>query len=288
MRQEYETRQSQVNGEIANLKQQLEEVSAAHQELKELRDRVDSEIPSKEQLQLEANTLRTEKDELDRELSKLRTQLKRIEISNQAQIDDLEKQNRLLQEQLGILQEKKTEEFQNQLEVLNKRAEQDKQALKQFGETKALLQETQDKAGHLEKENAALQSQLSQLAAQAEPSTVSTNRDAAQTEPPVEPIEAEAQPQIPRYNLAEQILSEHRRSTASRRKRMEPVALKSKDDSVKNVVKQYVGMAVTAGQTKVERTALRHNLWDDDSLTLFQQELLQEIIQRDISEYCKN
>jgi len=83
-------------------------------------------------------------------------------------------------------------------------------------------------------------------------------------------------------------LSEHRRSTASRRKRIEPVASKTKETSVKNVVKQYIAEPVTTGRMEPERTDLGHNLWDDNSLTLFQQELLQEIIQRDISEYSKN
>ena len=121
-----------------------------------------------------------------------------------------------------------------------------------------------------------------------DPTAVSTDEDTVRVESPVEPIEAEAAPQIPRYNLAEQILSDHRRSTASRRKRIEPVASKAKEGSVENVVKQYIGESATAGQTKAERTTLCHNLWDDDSLTSFQQELLQEIIQRDISEYCIN
>jgi hypothetical protein len=117
-----------------------------------------------------------------------------------------------------------------------------------------------------------------------DPTAIPTERN----ESPVDSIPAKETPQIPRYNLAEQILSEHRRSTASRRKRIEPVTSKAKEGSVENVVKQYVGDAVTAGKTETERTTLCHNLWDDNSLTLFQQELLQEVIQRDISEYCRN
>ena len=292
VRQEYEARQLQTIGEISDLKRQLEEASDAHQELKELRDQIDSEIPSKEHLQLEVNNLQNNKEELARELSGLRTQFKQIDAANQAQIDKHEKQKQFLQEQLEILQEKEKAKFQNQLEALTKRTEQDKHALKQFSEMKTLLQETQDKAGCLQKENVALQSQLSQLKSQqqrpTEPTAVPTNRDAAQVELPFGPVEAEAHPQIPRYNLAEQILSDHRRSIASQRKRVESITSKEKGDSVKNIVKQYVGESVRPEEIKADRTALCHNLWDDNSLTLFQQELLQEIIQRDILEYCKN
>jgi chromosome segregation ATPase len=173
--------------------------------------------------------------------------------------------------------------FKNELESLNQQSQQDRSELKQFDETKALLQEAQEEMSRLHKENSALQSQLIQMESQQQEATESsaapTGGDASSVEMPVNATENE----IPRYNL-----SEHRRSTASRRKRIEPAAPKTRDRSVENVIKQYVGESVRAGEVKAERTSLCHDLWDDDSLTLFQKELLQEIIQRDISEYCKN
>ncbi|MHC5096680.1 MAG: coiled-coil domain-containing protein, partial [Planctomycetota bacterium] len=278
VRQENETRQLQADNEIANLRQKLEETSVAYRELRELHAQIDSESASKEHLQLEVNQLKSDKDELIHQLSELRGQFEQTEASNQVEMEDL--------------REKEKVEFKNQLEALNKRAEQSEQALRQLNEVKALLQEKQDEAQRLQKENAALQLQLSQLESQqqesAESIAVSPSHDVVRVEPQAIPIEAETSPQIPRYNLAEQILSDHRRSTASRRKRIEPVASKTKEASVKDVVKQYIAEPVTTGEMEPERTDLGHNLWDDDSLTLFQQELLQEIIQRDISEYCKN
>ncbi|MHC5017801.1 MAG: hypothetical protein ACYTFP_04325, partial [Planctomycetota bacterium] len=186
-------------------------------------------------------------------------------------------------DQIETLRDEEVTNFKNELESLNQQSQQDRSELKQFDETKALLQEAQEEMSRLHKENSALQSQLIQMESQQQEATESsaapTGGDASSVEMPVNATENE----IPRYNL-----SEHRRSTASRRKRIEPAAPKTRDRSVENVIKQYVGESVRAGEVKAERTSLCHDLWDDDSLTLFQKELLQEIIQRDISEYCKN
>jgi hypothetical protein len=114
------------------------------------------------------------------------------------------------------------------------------------------------------------------------------SRELAAAEEPSESAAVKTQSKVPQYNLAEQILSDQRRSVASRRKPVKSPALHEKDDSIQQIVKQYVSEASVSEETPMVQAGSYHNLWDDDLLTSFQRELLQEMIQRDISEYCNN
>lgn len=80
------------------------------------------------------------------------------------------------------------------------------------------------------------------------------------------------------FNLADLILSEHRRSTSVRRRRIEESAGAPAARGIKQVVEQYVRPSLPPQPAKTGG----RRMWEDDFLTPFQRELLQEVIQRDI------
>ena len=91
---------------------------------------------------------------------------------------------------------------------------------------------------------------------------------------------------IPVFNLAEQIMEEHRRSVANRRQRLEPVSSTSpRGKSIKRVVQQYVGSVGPVPIAADRKTSIDHHPWAGQSLTPFQQEILEEIVRKDMECY---
>jgi hypothetical protein len=149
------------------------------------------------------------------------------------------------------------------------------------------LQQAQEESARFRDDNEKLRGELtdleSQLRAQADVKAVMAVRADEKNLFEAVPVvtQEELRSEVPVYNLAEQIMSEHRRSVGARRLRVEPSGSKGKGESIKDVVKQYVDRPVSP-----KPAASCYDLWNDDSLTSFQQELLQEIAQKDILKYC--
>ncbi|MCE5186166.1 MAG: hypothetical protein LLF76_08595 [Planctomycetaceae bacterium] len=82
------------------------------------------------------------------------------------------------------------------------------------------------------------------------------------------------------FNLADLIMSEHRRSVSSRRQRIQPIASGQNSRGTRHVVQQYIKPGPDEFHPAAASTAAR--MWEDNLLTPFQRELLREVIQRDI------
>ncbi|MHC4988621.1 MAG: hypothetical protein ACYTFX_09030, partial [Planctomycetota bacterium] len=218
-----------------------------------------------EVLQKHLNDLQTQNNELTETLSGLRQQFAHMQTSKETQIDALQKQLEQFEQQLRSVEDAQTS-----------------------------LRQSQEESARLRDDNERLRRELldseSRLRAYADSETT-MRIDADETalpEPVSEPIPEELRPQIPVYNLAEQIMSEHRRSVGARRQRVEPSGSKVKGEAIKDVVKHYVGGPGAPVNATPGVTTSYHDLWNDDSLTSFQQELLREITQKDILKYCGN
>lgn len=96
---------------------------------------------------------------------------------------------------------------------------------------------------------------------------------------------AEEADEIPVFNLAEQIMEEHRRSVAVRRQRVEPGTVSSQGPSLENVIRQYIPSCQTPAAPPKPAKPGSSYLWTDPSLTPFQQDILQEIVRKDMAFY---
>ena len=255
-----------VNAEaLSQAHQQIERLSAEHVKLTQLHEQSHSVSGENEVLQNRLNELQIQNNELAETLSGLRQQFDHMQASKQTQIDALQKQS---------------DQFEQQL---------------RNGEgIHASLRQLQEESARLREDNERLRGELldleSQLRAYADSETTmrSDAVEKASLEPASEPIPEELRPRIPVYNLAEQIMSEHRRSVGARRQRVEPSIARVKSESIKDVVKHYVSAPAVPVNAAPGLTTSYHDLWNDDSLTSFQQELLLEITQKDILKYCGN
>ena len=246
---------------LSHARQQIEHLSTEHQKFKELHEQTSSAAEENEMLQKHVAELQTQKGELAETLSGLREQFDHTQTSKQAQFDEFQKQ---------------ADQFEQQLKCLD--------------EMRVSLQQSQDESARLRDGNEELHEKLVHLESQLRTYTdteiaISSGSDVTKPSEMVsEAMQEEAPPQVPVYNLAEQIMSEQRRVIGSRRQRVEPAAAGSKSESIKDVVKHYVGEPARPVETKTSY----YDLWNDDSLTAFQRELLQEITQKDILKYCEN
>jgi chromosome segregation ATPase len=118
-----------------------------------------------------------------------------------------------------------------------------------------------------------------------EPPVCDSVADTSVTEAPPSqdvPVEPSAEPaEMPAFSLADLILSEHRRKAAVRRQRVEPTARERSDSGIRQVVDQYIQPA-PAAPAEAKACSRAGRMWEDDFLTPFQRELLQEIIRNDI------
>ena len=87
---------------------------------------------------------------------------------------------------------------------------------------------------------------------------------------------------IPVFNLAEQIMEEHRRSVTHRRQRSVVASSAPHKNSIKSVVQQYVHSADSAPIAVNRKSSIDHHPWIGQSLTPFQQEILEEIVRKDM------
>jgi chromosome segregation ATPase len=272
---------------IAGLNQQLNVTVSGHQELEERHNQLQSAAAEKQLLQQHADTLRSENENLKHELSNLRSQFDQICRDQEEQVEVLRQENKQLSEQHQRLADSGIQ-AQERMDALISQLQQQQESIKQFELAQAALQASEDEVAGLRNENDRLQTELdalqSQIKTAIEPMQADTNVDDHEF---TEPMEQQPAADIPTYNLAEQIMSEHRRSIAARRQR--PVASTARDkiESVENVVKQYISEPIPVGPPQHGQNDSYYDLWNDTSLTSFQQELLREIIHKDISLYSE-
>ena len=97
--------------------------------------------------------------------------------------------------------------------------------------------------------------------------------------------------QIPTFNLADQIMEEQRRSVSNRRQRVSGTSTSAGaplNNSVTHIVQQYVNTSTSsAAPTRNRQIGIQHHPWTDHSLTSFQQDILKEIVQKDLELYCR-
>ena len=257
---------NKVNAEaLSQAHQQIERLSAEHLKITEFHEQSRSVAGENEVFQNRLNELQTQNNKLAETLSGLRQQFDHMQTSKQTQIDALQKQSDHFEQQLRSVED-----------------------------IQASMRQSQEESARLREDHERLRGELLGVKSQLRTHADSENTmriDADEKAPPQpvsEPIPEALQPQIPAYNLAEQIMSEHRRSVGARRQRVEPSGVKVKSESIKDVVKHYVGGPAVPVNAMPGLTTSYHDLWNDDSLTSFQQELLLEITQKDILKYCGN
>jgi len=90
-------------------------------------------------------------------------------------------------------------------------------------------------------------------------------------------------PDVPVFNLAEQIMEEHRRSIAGRRQRVKATTAAKRPHSIKDVIGHFIPSSSDRYMPSEQlQTATNHYLWTDQSLTPFQREILREIVRKDM------
>ncbi len=166
--------------------------------------------------------------------------------------------------------------------------EQLRQALAENNTLREDLSQMQREIDHLQDENSSLREQLDAVESAAfddlEPDAEEDGIPGSIDTPTASPASSFAEEaDIPVFNLAEQIMEEHRRSVAGRRQRVMPTASVSGGASVESVIRQYIP---TSGSSSAAETAKGSTyLWTDQSLTSFQQEILREIVRKDMEFY---
>jgi myosin heavy subunit len=101
---------------------------------------------------------------------------------------------------------------------------------------------------------------------------------------------------VPTFNLAEQIMAEHRKASAGRRQGPGGSGEKTTQrGAIEHVIQQYISDAqtpVTPSQPAAPQTpsfaerSFRFLRWQGESLSAYQESLLSTIIQKDIRRYC--
>ena len=283
VRHEYEAFQTQANGELcvlteknqqlynesqtltaeaAALKEQLQHADqqanrfqAVEIDLKNANDALSTERLSREELQQQYEHLQSTVSQMNRdknELSACNQQHQATESLLRQEIERLEESVRSIETASNELLEAKStiEQLREQNRVLEEQISETTFSLENDSEDHSSVEEDSafDFVGH----------------------DVAKNSD------------------IPVFNLADQIMEEQRLAAANRRQRPEPAASAPSNNSISDVVRQYVGSANTAASEVNKRVGTEHHPWTDPSLTPFQQDILQEIVRKDMAFYGQN
>lgn len=313
IRSEYEAYQTQATHEINQLSEQYESLQhTRHQESRQI-EKQNTDLKAsvqKQQEQIEAlNELHPRLElanqeilELTESKNSLLHEIEQVKLShnqsaeeNLSLSDKLEEARMLEQElraEIAFLKnstEKDTTDHNAEIESLIRQKQiiaEDKRRLLAKME---MLQESnhtlQTETERLKHENLLLYSRLDEikLAPDAIAEDIESEHD--ETEPedtsgvPESPYKVT---QIPAFNLADQIMAEHRQAVSCRRQRVHPGSPKI-NNSMEQVVQQYIGKK----QPQHPITSKYHDLWLDDSLSSFQREILHEIVHKDIESYSK-
>ncbi len=280
VRHEYEAFQTQANGEINLLterNQQLDDQSRTlTAEAAALREQLQHSSEQADRIQAVEIDLNNANDALSKErLSRQELQQQYEQL--QSTVSEL---NREKDELFGHRQQQQTTENQLRQEI-----GQLQESVRSFEAMANELIETKDEIEQLKQQNRNLEDQITEI-------TVSEEND-FENENPAENDSAfdfagsngTENSDIPVFDLADQIMEEQRRSAANRRQRPEPALSVPSKNSIRNVVHQYVGSANTAVADVNKRAGIEHYPWIDSSLTPFQQDVLREIVRKDITSY---
>jgi len=272
LRKEYSEYKKQSCAETDNLKKQIEHIKADYQSLKHNYENI---LPENNDLHKRIQEYQRRQDELIAELAAVHQEFSNAKITFTTQIEALQKQ-----QQQAILQNEQLQEtvssLQEQLTQAQKNANVYRRKADLFDTVQAFWQQTINEE---------------------EPSAVSAPNDKIEMLPQHLPFENpepeqakpvsqetsaafdEAAP-IPAFNLAEQIMAEHRRSISARRQRIEPSQSVPRNEPIRHVVEHFVAHPSYAAQNQSDEFSAA--FWTDGSLSAFQQELLKEIVLRDI------
>jgi chromosome segregation ATPase len=285
LRHEAEAFQTQANGEIGLLTEKTALLKIENDGLSEALERLKTE---NQQLLQAAEELETAK----RHLKNSDDEFQQVHEFSQK----LRAENESLTAALSQVRGEK-EELHARLQAMESAESRLQEDIRQLQETAAAgdslrheLDAAQQEIDRLQHANRSLQDQLDAIEAE---EFVATELDAGDDEL----LEAIASPagfrevsaaeenEIPVFNLAEQIMEEHRRSVAGRRQRVAPSAMSSQGPSLENVIRQYIPTCQTHAASPKPEIPGSPYLWTDQSLTPFQQEILQEIVRKDMEFY---
>lgn len=275
LRKEYADYQKQSRAESDSLQHQIECLKNDYQSLKNSSEQI---LQEKNDLLTRIQEQRHRQDELIAELAAIHQEFSNAKIAFSTQIEALQKQ-----QHQAVLHNKELQEcvstLQRQLSQAQQTADAYRRKADLFDAVQTFWQETIE-----EDEHSAVSAPLEQIEI--------PHREETPLIPPcsgTEPLETvsketadgsdDAAP-IPAFNLADQIMAEHRRSISARRQRIEPSRSTPRDESIRHVVEHYVSQPPNAAQVQSEELSAAFGT--DDSLSEFQQELLKEIVQRDI------
>jgi chromosome segregation ATPase len=306
MRREYEQFRGQKEEELSRIAGELENLKARYRQLNDAAEQTRHEYEAfQTQANGEIHSLTESRDLLQNENKTLTADLSRLKEEHRAlnqTLKDLKAEWLRLNDALGSEREsgrtlgREKDELTQRLQVFESTERRLREEIEQLRESvvsaqtiREELAAAQTEINRLNGQNQLLQEQLTDLRqAAAEAVEVESESVASPTDFAVEEESFEERYTIPAFNLADQIMEAHRRSIAGRRQRVQPAAIKPQARSVRDVIRQYIPAPVPeAAPVETPAPAPRHQ-WFDQSLTPFQQEILQEIIRTDMELYSRN
>jgi chromosome segregation ATPase len=286
LRSEYLEYRNQISEKTAELQRQIDQLMKDYQTLKAAHEQTLAVVHERNDLRVRLKEFLTRQDELTAELTAVQNQLHQAQEAHKDQLKAVQKQyrdalsqNEHHKEELSVLQ--------TQLEQAAQNARHYRHKAEQFDAVQAFLQEArqdlelvQDEITPVQEER--IPSQAHPETTFAQPQAVSQDELAPRPDETMDAAETDAVPSIPAFNLAEQILAEHRRSVSSRRQRIKPAETAVKHEAIRQVVQYYVQTVAVPSEADHRPIELAAASANDASLSPFQRELLEEIIQRDI------
>lgn len=299
MRREYEQFRGQKNEALSRIAGELENLKARHRQLNDNAEQTRHEYEAfQTQANGEIHSLTESRDLLQNENKTLTAELNRLKEEHQAlnqTLKDLKAEWLRLNDALGSEREsgrtlgREKEELTQRMHVFESTERRLREEIKQLRESvvsaqtiREELAAAQKEINRLNEQNQSLEEQLNDLRQAAAESVASPTDSVLEEEP------FEEHYNIPAFNLADQIMEAHRRSIAGRRQRVQPAAIKPQARSVRNVIQQYISASVPEAAPVETPTPVPRHQWFDQSLTPFQQEILQEIIRTDMELYSRN
>ena len=279
VRHEYEAFQTQANGELSILTEKNQQLSNESRTLF-----------------AEAAALKERLQHADQQIDRIQTI--EIDLKNANDALSMERLSRQeLQQQYEQLQSTASQLHREKDELVAHRQQQQamesqlRQEIEKLQESVGSFEDIGSELAKAKNENDQLRQQNRQLQEQVTEITVSEENDfgddsSLEDDSAIvfaDPNENQNN-EIPVFNLADQIMEEQRRAAANRRQRPEPAVSAPSGNSISDVIRQYVGSANTAAEMN-KRAGIEHHPWSDPSLTPFQQDILREIVRKDMAFY---
>lgn len=287
-----------------------------------------------ERLQTHLAELENQMQELSEQAAKEKTELQTLVQDYQARLEKTDRQKREMENRLAALQahndrllagEQETEQLREQFQQAQQKNEVLNRQLERLKGDHQLVGEENNQLHHLlrlrDQELERLHQQIKELSERpaqpkktevfVSPEEMEMLHGAPRTPQETEtadaeikkPVEiAEEQPEIPSFNLAEQIMAEHRKAVASQRQAPPARPQTNKKDSVQKVVNQFVGSTESTHITPLpsHKESEVRPVSDASEITLPTESLgsakidsspnetlIAEIVRRDISQFLE-